>query len=1137
MPFSVPERDQSRGEHTPAAPQVDAVRFPAAEATPWAGTGAPRAAGTGPRRAPTGLRPSRVPVVQPKLRLGGESDHHEREADRLAEGLAAAATAATADRAAAAASVTPVGGSAGQAIDPAAQQVILDARGQGQPLPAGQRGRYERGLGADLSSVRLHTDRQAGDLNQRFGSSAFTTGNDIFFGRGEYNTASDAGQAVLTHELVHVAQQGGGGTLVQRVRKKAAKTPAKPRRKLTTRRGSAPKKSKAKEEDLDFAEMEIEKAEAEDEGSDFEPARKKRGAGRGRGSGGGKPKKARINIKAFDREEMETYLEGHDLAMREEYEEPDPVLVGAVVWNINHLKGGDDQAAKARAAKAKAAESAPATYDTEDILAALGSLQSKLQDEDLIAGLTLAALDAKQQHPGKEYTAARTEISQFMRDIGELRRIKPVDLIEIGTEALEMSAARGEHQDIEVRARELEWIRGLDRVWNRLVRLRVVLFTGKVEGTAREASRTAIREALDEAGDAGAEIEADIETLLKLIKPSVLEQAVSRLKEGSVVKVTTEDFFKQPAVNLVLINEMNLGIGHLRSATKDDPNLGLSEGPVMLAKGQPLPSGTKSRARVTTGTGKTKQGVGGKQYEYYPALYRTGTDNDLKSKGTFYVTTEGDFAPQDEKENQAIPWDKAKKTFRGIVVHRFEQNGQEFWAGVLHTTPAGKDLDRRKIWPQIETALTELNALARTFKVPLLVGGDFYIPAEGIVTDPSPEQRAAMTTAEQDVLERAKAWSLVRNIFLKAVQDNRLDELFGKLGLKADEEVAPVAKQPMTAYQRTVDFVRKAWNLVGYPYPDSEETAPATEEPAQSMEVEEKAPAPERAATSPYQPAAGILKPQHTRLWDRYKEAVTEQFERPDFGDEFDPKAILQLLAPGTGFDNVMWSKTLAGGDITPLDIIRNSEIPVGDEFKALTMQRVLDPLGYHVVEGGNPTNPKEHGRGENKTQLADLFIANEYWNTTRSGIVTPDDAELKSVDSPGQGATKTYTRISDHAPVAMLGSTKRNDPRVYSAFHKAPGADERAVQANLAAWDRMGQRLKGLASSHEPVEDQVKDIKRLLGEPAAGPTSRVIQVRRLTVRLIQSISDANYLTAELKALLAELGQWRDAYYTTDVAE
>src|SRR5580692_3344400 len=99
MPFSVPERDQSRGEHTPAAPQVDAVPFPAVGATPRSGTGARRAAGTGARRSPTGRRPSRVPVVQPKLRLGGESDHHEREADRLAEGLAAAATAATADRA------------------------------------------------------------------------------------------------------------------------------------------------------------------------------------------------------------------------------------------------------------------------------------------------------------------------------------------------------------------------------------------------------------------------------------------------------------------------------------------------------------------------------------------------------------------------------------------------------------------------------------------------------------------------------------------------------------------------------------------------------------------------------------------------------------------------------------------------------------------------------------------------------------------------------------------------------------------------------------------------------------------------------------------------------------------------------
>ena len=38
---------------------------------------------------------------------------------------------------------------------------------------------------------------------------AFTVGNDIFFGPGEYRPATPAGRELLTHELVHVVQQRG----------------------------------------------------------------------------------------------------------------------------------------------------------------------------------------------------------------------------------------------------------------------------------------------------------------------------------------------------------------------------------------------------------------------------------------------------------------------------------------------------------------------------------------------------------------------------------------------------------------------------------------------------------------------------------------------------------------------------------------------------------------------------------------------------------------------------------------------------------------------------------------------------------------------------------------------------------------
>ena len=38
---------------------------------------------------------------------------------------------------------------------------------------------------------------------------AYTSGNDLVFGAGQFNPDFDAGRALLAHELAHVAQQDG----------------------------------------------------------------------------------------------------------------------------------------------------------------------------------------------------------------------------------------------------------------------------------------------------------------------------------------------------------------------------------------------------------------------------------------------------------------------------------------------------------------------------------------------------------------------------------------------------------------------------------------------------------------------------------------------------------------------------------------------------------------------------------------------------------------------------------------------------------------------------------------------------------------------------------------------------------------
>ncbi|MEM8641793.1 MAG: DUF4157 domain-containing protein [Cyanobacteria bacterium P01_G01_bin.54] len=94
----------------------------------------------------------------------------------------------------------------------AVEQDINQARGKGQPLNDAVRQPMEQAFGADFGGVRVHTDAQADQLNQSIQAKAFTTGQDVFFRAGAYQPESKGGQELITHELTHVVQQGGGAT-------------------------------------------------------------------------------------------------------------------------------------------------------------------------------------------------------------------------------------------------------------------------------------------------------------------------------------------------------------------------------------------------------------------------------------------------------------------------------------------------------------------------------------------------------------------------------------------------------------------------------------------------------------------------------------------------------------------------------------------------------------------------------------------------------------------------------------------------------------------------------------------------------------------------------------------------------------
>ncbi|MDG9715538.1 DUF4157 domain-containing protein [Streptomyces sp. DH24] len=82
--------------------------------------------------------------------------------------------------------------------------------GAGQPLDPGVRRELEEQLGHDLGGVRLHTDRDAGQLTDLLGADAVAVGQDIFFREGAYKPGTDEGRRLLAHELLHTVQNPHG---------------------------------------------------------------------------------------------------------------------------------------------------------------------------------------------------------------------------------------------------------------------------------------------------------------------------------------------------------------------------------------------------------------------------------------------------------------------------------------------------------------------------------------------------------------------------------------------------------------------------------------------------------------------------------------------------------------------------------------------------------------------------------------------------------------------------------------------------------------------------------------------------------------------------------------------------------------
>jgi len=94
--------------------------------------------------------------------------------------------------------------------EPALGQQIRAQAGRGSQLQPNVQQKLQRGLGADLSGVRVHTDGEADHLARSVNATAFTTGSDIFFRSSQFKPNSPEGLQTLAHEAVHTVQQASG---------------------------------------------------------------------------------------------------------------------------------------------------------------------------------------------------------------------------------------------------------------------------------------------------------------------------------------------------------------------------------------------------------------------------------------------------------------------------------------------------------------------------------------------------------------------------------------------------------------------------------------------------------------------------------------------------------------------------------------------------------------------------------------------------------------------------------------------------------------------------------------------------------------------------------------------------------------
>ena len=88
-----------------------------------------------------------------------------------------------------------------------AETYINSLHGKGRSLAPHERNFFEPRFGHDFSNVQLHTGSEANQSAKSINALAYTHGNNIVFGSGQYQPNTESGKRLMAHELTHVIQQ------------------------------------------------------------------------------------------------------------------------------------------------------------------------------------------------------------------------------------------------------------------------------------------------------------------------------------------------------------------------------------------------------------------------------------------------------------------------------------------------------------------------------------------------------------------------------------------------------------------------------------------------------------------------------------------------------------------------------------------------------------------------------------------------------------------------------------------------------------------------------------------------------------------------------------------------------------------